>query len=644
MGSEGEEKSSQGAAATVFFSYSRADQKFARPIIEILQRAGYSVWWDGLLGGGERYANTTATALANARAVVVLWSKTSLQSHWVNDEAAEARDRRSLVPLSLDGSEPPLGFRQFQTIDVSKSKGHPGSPAMQQLLDAVAALHDRPAIPARPPARRVLIGRREMIAAGVAAVGLGGAAWLWRSRLSGAPGAPANTVAVLPFENISGSPAQDYFADGLSAEVRAALARNTGLRVIGQTSSNVFKARTEDAKTIAAKLGVAFLLDGNVRRAGNRVRVEAELIQGQSGFSNWTQTFDSAIDDIFAVQTEIAAAVTTALTREVAKSTPAAGPGGTTNVAAFEAYLQGRADFALAAGDETDRSALAHFDDAIALDPKFAAAHAARSRTLAAIANQQATGDGQKAFYDQAIAAARQAVLLAPDLADAQSALAYALISGRLDIRGARAPYDRSYALGRGDPDVLGRYALYCANTGRLEEAETAMRQATDLDPLNPRTYWNTGAIRFAAHRYGDAIPAMAHALALNPRMANVNGYIGYCLLLQGKLDEAEKAILKEKSPLTRLPGLAMVAQRRGNAAQAREFLAELVAKVGDNSLYQQAEVKAQWGDAKGAIALLRQAQATHDSGLFLARQDPLLDPVRHDPGLSMLLRDLGFD
>jgi tetratricopeptide (TPR) repeat protein len=406
----------------------------------------------------------------------------------------------------------------------------------------------------------------------------------------------------------------------------------------------VFKGRTEDAKTIAAKLGVAFLLDGNARLAGNRVRVDAELIQGRSGFSSWTQTFDRSIDDIFAVQTEIATAVTAALTREVAKTTTVTDAGGTTNVAAFDAYLHGRADFALAAGDDTDRSALAHFNDAIAEDPKFAAAYAARSRTLAAIANQQTAGDQQQLLYDQAIATAKQAVVLAPNLADAQSALAFALVSGRLDIRGARAPYDRSYALGRGDPDVLGRYALYCANTGRFNEAEAAIRLATDLDPLNPRSYWNTGAIRFAARRYNDAIPSMERALVLDPRMVNVNGYIGYCLLMLGRLDEAEQAILKEKSQLTRMPGLAMVAQRRGKTTQAREAFDQLVSEFGDNGLYQQAEVVAQRGDAKGAVAILRRARTAHDSGLFLARQDPLLDPIRNDPELSRLLRDLGFD
>ena len=327
-----------------------------------------------------------------------------------------------------------------------------------------------------PPTRRIMtIGRRPVILGSAVVAGIGATAAGWRAGLFRASKALANSVAVLPFANVSGSPAQDYFAEGLSAEVRADLARNTLLHVVGQVSSNAFKSSSEDAETIARKLDVAYLLDGNVRLAENHVRVSAELIEGGSGFSRWAQTFDRAIDDIFAVQSEIADAVTAAITREVAVTKPVTQAGGTTNVAAFDAYLRGRADFALAAGPDTDHSALAHFEEAIASDPKFGAAYAARSRTLVAIANQMAAGDERKPLYDQAIAAARQSIVLAPDLADAHAALAGALVSGRLDIRGARTPYERSYTLGRGDPEVLGRYALYCAQTGRFRAAQAAI-------------------------------------------------------------------------------------------------------------------------------------------------------------------------
>ncbi|HEY2009587.1 MAG TPA: winged helix-turn-helix domain-containing protein [Rhizomicrobium sp.] len=495
-----------------------------------------------------------------------------------------------------------------------------------------------------PPTRHIMrIGRRPVILGCAVVAGIGAIAAAWRAGLFGASRALANSVAVLPFANVGGSPAQDYFADGLSAEVRAALARNTLLRVVGQVSSNAFKSSSEDAETIARKLGVAFLLDGNVRLAANHVRVSAELIQGESGFSRWAQTFDRAIDDIFAVQSEIADAVAAALTREVAVTTPVTQAGGTTNVAAFDAYLRGRADFALAAGPDTDHSALAHFEGAIAYDPKFGAAYAARSRTLVAIANQQAAGGERQLLYDQAIAAAKQSIVLAPDLAAAHSALAFALVSGRLDFRGARTPYERSYALGRGDPDVLGRYALYCAQTGRLRDAEAAIRQARDLDPLNPRTYFDIGYIQFFARHFGDAISSLDRVLALSPQMANVNGYRGYCFLLMGKLDDAERAFQKETSPITRLPGLAMVAKRRGNEVGSREGFARLVAELGTNGLYQQAEVLAQWGDDKAAVAALNLARTNHDPGLFMAGEDPLLDGIRANSDFLRLLKELGL-
>ena len=179
-------------------------------------------------------------------------------------------------------------------------------------------------------------------------------------------------------------------------------------------------------------------------------------------------------------------------------------------------------------------------------------------------------------------------------------------------MRGAAAPYERSFALGQGDPDVLGRYALYCANMGQFERAEAAVGRAVALDPLNPRTFWNTGAIRYAARRFQEAIPPMQRALALNPGMANVNAYIGYCLLMLGRLDDASQALLNEPSRLTRLPGLAIVAHRRGQTAPARAAFDALVASLGDNGLYQQAQVLAQWGDVDGAVSTLIGARAQY--------------------------------
>jgi tetratricopeptide (TPR) repeat protein len=330
---------------------------------------------------------------------------------------------------------------------------------------------------------------------------------------------------------------------------------------------------------------------------------------------------------------------------EIAKTVPVKQAAGATHAAACDAYLRGRAVFAEAAGVDTDRRALEHFEEAIAHDPKFGAAHAARARTLIALANQLAGGELQRQRED-AIAAAEQSVILAPELADAYSALASALVSGRLDIRGARAPYEQSYVLGRLDPSqpgVLRRYALYCAYTGRLDDAEKAIDQAKDFDPKDARTYWAKGSIRFVARRYDDAISEMDEALARDSELANVNGYRGYSFLMMGKLDKAEAAFHKEKSLLTKLPGLAIAAKRRGNEPEAHKAFDRLVKDFGDNGLYQQAEVLAQWRDEQGAIAALNQAWTARDPGLFLAGQDPLLDPIRTNSDFSRLLRDLGF-
>jgi TolB-like protein len=243
--------------------------------------------------------------------------------------------------------------------------------------------------------------------------------------------ASGNSVAVLPFENLGGDRDHDYFAEGLSEEVRATLARNVELLVMAQVSSSKFRDSREDAATIAAQLGVAYLLDGSVRRSGDLVRVAADLIDGSSGFSRWSQTFERRISDIFAVQSEIATTVANALALRVASDAGTSGEfadaveaGGTASLAAFDAYLRGRALYDLAADEASEAAALAQFDAAIAADPGYAGAHAARARSLTTMANQYGDVGRRAGLYDAAIAAAERAIAIAPDLADAHSSSA----------------------------------------------------------------------------------------------------------------------------------------------------------------------------------------------------------------------------
>ncbi len=349
-----------GAPASIFLSYSREDEGRVAPLIAVLEGAGHALWWDGLLQPGERFAESTAAALEAAKVVVVAWSATSVKSHWVHDEATRGRDRGCLLPVSLDGTLPPLGFGQFQSIDLSRSR--PGDAAYAQMLAAVAALHDGAAVVpvarAQPPGKATAgFNRRWLLAGGgVAVLAAGGgiarqAGWLGAA-------ATASSVAVLPFANLSGDPARDYFADGLAAEVRAELARNPRLQVAAQASSNRFRGRTGDARDIARQLGVAHLLDGNVRVADGRVRVAAELIDGTSGFSVWSESFDRPLADVFAVQDEIATSVTGALVSRLFGGTAPRdrAAGGTNILPAYDAWLRGRHLYEQGLSEATDRA------------------------------------------------------------------------------------------------------------------------------------------------------------------------------------------------------------------------------------------------------------------------------------------------
>ena len=250
--------SSDGDKPRIFLSYAHGDQQQAQRLAAALQRAGYDVWWDALIEGGSRYAETIDEALRTVDAVLVLWSKQSVASDWVRDEAGQGRDRHRLVPLSLDGTLPPIGFRQIQTIDISRWRGRADSREFEAISRAIAAAVREEPVPV-PPTQGRGISRRQALAAGAGGaviLAAGGATVAWRSGLlGGGNGSPS--IAVLPFKNLSGDPGQAYLSDGLTEEIRAALARNAGLMVLAGTSSNAVRDMAGDAKAIAGKLGVS---------------------------------------------------------------------------------------------------------------------------------------------------------------------------------------------------------------------------------------------------------------------------------------------------------------------------------------------------------------------------------------------------
>jgi TolB-like protein/Flp pilus assembly protein TadD len=647
---------------TAFLSYSHADQDRARQLAVALELAGVDVWWDTLIEGGAVFAKSVEAALASCDVVIVAWSKASVTSDWVLDEATQGRDLRKLVPVSLDGTLPPLGFRQYLSVDLFGWRGETDAPQIELIVRGVAAVAGRPApVPSTSSSHVATAGKRSSssisrrtVLLATSGTALAGAAGLlaWRSGLwSGHRAATGNSVAVLPFKNLSGDASQDYFSDGLSEELRSTLARNLKLLVMAQASSSKFRDRTDDAVTIASKLGVAYLLDGSVRRSGDIARITADLIDGQTGFSRWSQTFDRALHDIFAVQSEIARTVARALAAEVAPGDALpvgsagrlAAEGGTRNAAAFDAFLRGQALYNLSADEASERAALAQFDAAIAADPNFAPAHAARARALISIANQYGKAGQLAELYAAAIESAQRAIDIAPGLAEAYSTLGYTLFQGRLDARAALEPFERSRELGAGEATVMARYAQYCARTGRKQQAAEAMQRALRLDKLNPLIHRAAGSIEFAARNYAASIPPARQALTMNPRMSRAHAALGDALQMLGRLDEARQEYEAEPAALFGNAGLAVVHHKLGNAAAARDAFARLM-KEGDAVLYQQAQVLAQWGQLDSSIERLQRALSVGDSGLIYARNDPFLDPLRDDPRFAQLLRSVGFD
>jgi tetratricopeptide (TPR) repeat protein len=325
-------------------------------------------------------------------------------------------------------------------------------------------------------------------------------------------------------------------------------------------------------------------------------------------------------------------------------SAPRTNVGGTTSFTAFDAYLRGVELYRADAGEQSDREALDAFGTAIAADPKYAAAHAARSNSLTLIAQQYAHADALAGLYAEAETEARRAISIANEFPAAYIALGNLQFSGRLNVRAARDPYERAYKLGAGDASVLSAVAFYYAQTGRAQEAAAAIAQALILDPLNANTYRSAGWVAYAARRYADAIAPLQHALVLNPKITNAHASIGDANLLLGRVREARDSYAAEPADPFRLTGLAIAERRLGNQAAASTAKDQLVSQIGDSALYQQAQVQAQWANKDSAIELLLRAKGIGDAGLLYLHSDPLLDSLRSDPRFRRLQQELGFE
>jgi tetratricopeptide (TPR) repeat protein len=240
------------------------------------------------------------------------------------------------------------------------------------------------------------------------------------------------------------------------------------------------------------------------------------------------------------------------------------------------------------------------------------------------------------------VAEAERAVKLAPTLAEAQSSLGYALAYGRLDVRGAAAPYEAARKAGQGDADVLTRYAQYATRTGDFAAAKTAVDRVLELDPLNARVWRSQGSLLFSQKRYAESIAPAEKALSINPRISLAHSAIGDAQYFLKQLDQAIEQYRLESTPVFRDTGLAIVLHKGGDTAGAEAALRSLVTN-GDSSAYQQAQVFAQWEQPDEAFAALDRALRIRDSGLLYLRNDPMMDSLRANPRFTAIMRQVGF-
>jgi TolB-like protein/Flp pilus assembly protein TadD len=452
--------------------------------------------------------------------------------------------------------------------------------------------------------------------------------------------APKKSVAVLPLLNESGDPKDEYFSDGLSEELIAALGHISGLKVIGRSSSFRFKDRKEEPKVIGERLGVRTLLEGTVRKQGDRVRVVAALVNSADGITLWTRTFDRELKDIFALQEEIATAVADSLkitllggdTRSVQGAMPS-------SVEAHNAYLQGHFHF-LRRNIEDYRKAITYFDDAIRLDPNYALAYAERAEAWTLLGDLA----GERPItYPKALSDARKAVAIAPSLAEAHAALGWVQFFTEWKFPEGLRELERAKELSPANPtanDLLARVIVY---VGRTEDAERQVRYAVEIDPLSVSAQFNLARVLFNVGKLDESEAAGRKVVELQPTASSSHRFQVLVAVQRGDGQAALREAKLEPDDAFHLFELTLAYWLLGNRTEADAALADLIAKAHQRLAYQIAEVYAVRGEADKAFEWLQTAFDQHDGGTLSLLVDPLLRNLHGDPRYKDLLVKLGM-
>ena len=485
-----------------------------------------------------------------------------------------------------------------------------------------------------------------LAAAGVAAGVALAAIYLWRAGprapAAGAQGdAPTPSIAVLPFVDMSPKKDQEYFADGVAEEILNGLTQVDGLRVIGRTSSFSFKGTRRTIEEIGRELTVVTLLEGSVRKSGERVRISAQLVRAADGSHLWAQTFDRELADVFAVQDEISRAVVAALRVRLLPGTTTARSGKTGNPEALSQYLLGR-DLLRYGGVLDAKRALKAFEKAVSLDPHFALAWAGVADALHHI--ESVAGEGTSLDRrNRALAAAQRAVEIAPQQPDGYLSRGGIRSDFLYDWQGARADLEQARIFGPGNAYAATQYAYSLLRFGDLTGAITEFERATSIDPLSPGAWSALGRARASAGQYDRARVALTRALEIEPRAVLARWLLIVALVGGGR--SAAALTEAERSELTwvRLTGVALAQHDLGHPRESQAALEALVRGNAADSAYQIAEVHAWRGETDLAFEWLERARLQFDPGMAWAKTDPMFRKIRGDPRFPAFLRKLNL-
>jgi len=615
----------------VFVSYASEDAEAARRICDALRGIGLEVWFDQReLRGGEAWDQRIRREISDCALFVPIISANTqarLEGYFRREwKLAIARthdmaeEKAFLLPVVIDDTSPqqasvPEAFRAVHWTRL------PAGEVPQAFVTRVAQLLSA-VEPGPPPSTRLAPAAAPAI----------------HPVSSGPRAIPEHSIAVLPFVNMSADKEQEYFSDGLAEELINLLARIPELRVPARTSSFSFRGRPVTAGEIGQTLNVAHVLEGSVRKAGNRLRITVQLVRSDNGYHLWSETFDRTLDDIFQIQDDIARAVVDKLRLTLLAAVPSARTLAA-NAEAHNLYLQGQ----YFGGRETQADldkAVDCYQRALALDVDYARAWAGLSAVyLRQVANSYIALDQGYALVR---AAAAKAIALDPALGDAYSSLVLVLVNVEHDWRGSATLLARARTLDPGNPLLLLTTAVIGRALGNTEEAVAILRQALDRDPLNLLARRYFARTLYYADRLTDAEAEIRQVLDLSTAYPVAHYELGRILLAQGAVTEAVAAFEAEAAPNWKTFGLPLGYHAQGRTADAQAALAAMLHES-TGAEFQIAEAYAYLGDADQAFRWLEAAVDHRDPGIVWLRDDPLLRGLTGDARYAALLRALNL-